>query len=45
MTEKSYTLREIHPDLWRKVKIKCAAEDRPIKRVILELLQAWVNEP
>lgn len=44
MTDTTYTLRGIDPGLWRQVKMKAASEGKPIRTVILELLQRYVSE-
>jgi hypothetical protein len=38
----SYILREIDPDLWRRVKSKAALEGVSIKGLIERLLRAWL---
>ena len=47
MTDKekgpSFILRDIDPELWRRVKSKAALEGITIKHVILKLLAKWVN--
>ena len=47
MTDKpkgaSFILRDIDPELWRKVKSKAALEGITVKTVILKLLAKWVN--
>lgn len=39
----AYILRDIDPDLWRKVKSKAAAQGLSAKDVILRLLADWVK--
>lgn len=39
----AYILRDIDPDLWRKVKSKAAAQGLTAKDVILKLLAEWVK--
>lgn len=39
----AYTLRDIDDDLWRKVKIQAAKDDKPIRTVILELLTKYAK--
>ena len=36
-----YTLRDVNPNLWQKVKIRAAEEGKPIRTVLLELLTAY----
>jgi predicted DNA binding CopG/RHH family protein len=38
----SYILRNIDPELWRRVKSKAALEGITIKALIEELLQTWL---
>lgn len=39
----AYTIRDIDPDLWRKVKIQAAKDEKPIRTVILELLTKYAK--
>ena len=39
----SYILRGFDPDLWRRVKAKCAMEGTTIKDVIAGLLVSWLK--
>jgi hypothetical protein len=39
----TYILRDIDPDLWRRVKMKAASEGVTAKDVILRLLGDWVK--
>jgi len=38
----SYILRDIPPELWKAVKIKAVHEGRPIRELVLELLERAV---
>lgn len=38
----SYILRDINPDLWRRVKSKAALEGITLKALIENLLKAWL---
>ena len=40
----SYILRDIDPDLWKRVKAKAALKETSIKATIEELLRAWLKE-
>lgn len=40
----AYILRDIDPDLWRKVKSKAAAQGQTAKDVILKLLAEWAKK-
>jgi hypothetical protein len=40
----NYYLKDIDPELWRKVKSRAAAEGKSIKGVIVELLKKWLRE-
>lgn len=40
----SYILREIDPELWRKVKAKAALETTSIKALIERLLRDWLKD-
>ncbi len=40
----NYYLKDIDPELWRKVKSRAAAEGKSIKGVIIELLKEWLRE-
>lgn len=39
----AYTLRDIDDSFWRKVKVKAAQQNKPIRTVILEQLQRWLD--
>lgn len=39
----AYTLRGMDPTFWRKVKVKAAEQHKPIRTVLLELLQRWLD--
>jgi len=41
--KKSYLLRDIPKDLWKRVKVKCNLEGRSIRAVIIARLERWVN--
>ena len=38
----SYIIRDIPPELWKAVKIKAVQEGRPIRELVLELLERAV---
>ena len=40
----NYYLKDVDPDLWRKVKSRAATEGKSIKGVIIELLKKWLRE-
>lgn len=40
----SYILRDIDPDLWKRVKAKAALEPITIKSLIERMLTQWVKE-
>ena len=40
----NYYLKDIDPELWRKVKSRAAAEGKSMKDVIIELLKKWLRE-
>ncbi len=40
---KSYYLKDIDPELWRKVKTKAASMEKSVRDVILELLEKWLK--
>ncbi len=40
----SYILRDIDPELWKRVKAKTAMSETTIKAKIEELLRAWLKE-
>lgn len=40
---KSYTLRRIDPELWKKFKSKAAYEGRPMKFVLCELARIYAE--
>lgn len=40
MNKTAYTIRDIDPSLWRKVKIRAATEGIPIRTLIIRLLTA-----
>lgn len=40
----SYILRDIDPDLWKRVKAKAALKETSIKTLIDDLLRAWLKE-
>lgn len=40
----SYILRDIDPDLWKRVKAKAALRETSIKDLIDELLRVWLKE-
>lgn len=40
----AYLLRDIDAGLWRKVKMKAAAQGATTKDVILKLLADWVKQ-
>jgi len=42
MAGSSYILRDIPPELWKAVKIKAVQEGRPIRELVLELLERAV---
>lgn len=37
----NYTLRDIDPELWRKLKVKAASEGKPIRTVLIELVTKY----
>jgi hypothetical protein len=39
----TYLLRDIDPDLWRRVKSKAALEGVSLKTLIERLLRAWLR--
>lgn len=39
----AYTIRDIDDDLWRKVKIQAAKDEKPIRAVILEFLTKYAK--
>lgn len=39
----SYILREIDPELWRKVKAKAAGEGVTLKALIERLIATWLE--
>jgi hypothetical protein len=40
---KTYLLRDVPADLWRRVKAKAAMKDESIRHVILRLLQKYAD--
>ena len=40
---KTYLLRRIDPELWAKVKAKAKAQRTEIRKVILAMLERWVE--
>jgi len=42
MPGSSYIIRDIPPELWKAVKIKAVQEGRPIRELVLELLERAV---
>ena len=38
-----YILKNIDPELWRKVKIKTAIEGKTVKQVLLDALKRYAN--
>jgi hypothetical protein len=41
--EMNYYLKDVDPELWRKVKSRAAAQGKSIKGVIIELLKKWLR--
>lgn len=41
----SYILRDIDPELWKRVKSKAALEPVSLKALIERLLRAWLASP
>lgn len=41
----SYIIRNIDPSLWADVKARAAAEERPLRAVLLRLLRLYVRGP
>lgn len=39
-----YTLKEVHDNLWHRVKIMAATQQKTIKAIIIELLTKAVND-
>lgn len=39
----NYILRNIDPDLWAKVKARAASEGRPLRWLILKLLELYAS--
>jgi len=42
MPTTNYIIRDIPPELWKAVKIKAVQEGRPIRELVLELLERAV---
>ena len=42
MSTTNYIIRDIPPELWKAVKIKAVQEGRPIRELVLELLERAV---
>lgn len=42
-TVSEYALRDIDPDLWKRVKSKAAYEGRTLKFVLMELLRVYAD--
>lgn len=40
----SYILRDIDPDLWKRVKAKAALSEVTLKKLVEQLLMDWVKE-
>jgi len=40
----SYILRDIDPDLWKRVKAKAALQSTTLKQLIEDLLVTWLKE-
>ena len=40
----SYILRDIPPELWKAIKIKAVEQNRPIRELLLELLQDYAKK-
>lgn len=40
----SYILRQIDPELWKRVKSKAAAEGLTLRAIVDQLLRGWVKE-
>lgn len=41
MTGPGYTLRDIPPDLWTRVRVKALQDGLPVRSVLLQLLAAY----
>jgi hypothetical protein len=41
---KTYLLREIPDDLWKKAKVKAAQDELPIRSIIVKLLENYIKE-
>lgn len=39
----SYILRQIDPELWKRVRAKAALEGRSVRQVIESLIAAWLK--
>ena len=39
MPTTNYILRDIPPELWKAIKVKAAQDGRPIRTLLLELLE------
>lgn len=39
----SFMLRQIDPDLWRRVKARAALEGRTVRSVLLDLITAYAD--
>ncbi len=39
----SYILRDIHPELWARVKTRSAVDQMPVKAVIFKLLEMYAD--
>ena len=39
----AYTLRDIDPDLWRRVKIRAAYEGKTIREALVDLLKVYAT--
>ena len=44
MPSTSYILRDIPPELWKAIKIKAVEQGRPIRDILLELLEAFAKK-
>lgn len=40
---KSYYLRDLDPELWKRVKVRALQEDRSVRSAILELLKLYAT--
>lgn len=38
---KRYLLRDIPPDLWRQFKVMAAADGRPLRSILIDLIRGY----